>query len=152
MKYKIAVCDDEEQQIQYLAALARDWANGSGKKAVIRPFFSAEEFLFQYEDEKDYDVLLLDIEMGNTNGVELAKRIREENDAVQIVFITGYPDFIAEGYEPQVYGRAPPHRQCCPQGYAAPPLQCAEKSHAPSCADSPLPCPEPDSASPGSQA
>ena len=99
MKYKIAVCDDEEQQIQYLAALARDWANGSGKKAVIRPFFSAEEFLFQYEDEKDYDVLLLDIEMGNTNGVELAKRIREENDAVQIVFITGYPDFMAEGYE-----------------------------------------------------
>lgn len=99
MKYKIAVCDDEEQQIQYLTFLVRDWAESSGKKAVIRPFFSAEEFLFQYEDEKDYDILLLDIEMGNTNGVELAKRIRQENDAVQIVFITGYPDFIAEGYE-----------------------------------------------------
>ncbi|MDE7266103.1 MAG: response regulator transcription factor, partial [Lachnospiraceae bacterium] len=93
------VCDDEEQQIQYLTSLVRDWAENSGRKAVVRPFFSAEEFLFQYEDEKDYDILLLDIEMGNINGVELAKRIREENDGVQIVFITGYPDFIAEGYE-----------------------------------------------------
>lgn len=33
------------------------------------------------------------------NGVELAKRIRKENDAVQIIFITGYTDYIAEGYE-----------------------------------------------------
>lgn len=99
MKYKIAICDDEEQQIQYLAVLVKEWAENSGRMVNIRPFFSAEEFLFRYEDEKDYDILLLDIEMGDTSGVELAKRIREENDSVQIVFITGYPDFIAEGYE-----------------------------------------------------
>lgn len=99
MRYKIAICDDEEAQIQYLAALVRDWAAHSGRMVSIRPFFSAEEFLFQYEEEKDYDILLLDIEMRNTSGVELAKRIREENEAVQIVFITGYPDYIAQGYE-----------------------------------------------------
>lgn len=33
------------------------------------------------------------------NGVELAKRIRKENDVVQIIFITGYTDYIAECYE-----------------------------------------------------
>ena len=33
------------------------------------------------------------------SGIELAKRIRKENDAVQIIFITGYTDYIAEGYE-----------------------------------------------------
>ena len=99
MKYKIAVCDDEAEQVDYLSALVGDWAECCGKRVSIRPFYSAEEFLFQYEEEKDYDILLLDIEMRNTSGVELARRIREENDAVQIVFITGYPDFIAEGYE-----------------------------------------------------
>ena len=31
--------------------------------------------------------------------VDLAKTIRETNDPVQIIFITGFPDFIAEGYE-----------------------------------------------------
>lgn len=99
MRYKIAICDDERQQLQYLAALARDWAKHSGRTVNIRPFLSAEEFLFHYEDEKDYDILLLDIEMGDMDGVELAKRVREEDYFPQIVFVTGYPDFIAEGYE-----------------------------------------------------
>ena len=37
--------------------------------------------------------------MGAMDGVELAKRLRKTNDTVQIVFITGYSDYIAEGYE-----------------------------------------------------
>ena len=37
--------------------------------------------------------------MGEVNGIELAQRIRLEDSRVQIVFITGFPDFMAEGYE-----------------------------------------------------
>ena len=44
-------------------------------------------------------MLLLDIEMGGMNGVELARRIRRENEIIQIIFITGYSDYIAEGYD-----------------------------------------------------
>ena len=50
-------------------------------------------------DDKAWDILLLDIEMGAMDGVSLAKKIRQENELVQIVFITGFPDFMAEGYE-----------------------------------------------------
>ena len=50
MKYKIAVCDDEAEQVDYLSALVRDWAECCGKRVSIRPFYSAEEFLFQYEE------------------------------------------------------------------------------------------------------
>ena len=39
--------------------------------------------------KKDFDVLLLDIEMAGMDGVELAKTIRRDNDAVQIIFVTG---------------------------------------------------------------
>ena len=37
--------------------------------------------------------------MGDMDGVTMARCIRKENAAVQIVFITGYSDYIAEGYE-----------------------------------------------------
>ena len=37
--------------------------------------------------------------MGAMDGVSLAKRVRKDNEAVQIVFVTGYSDYIAEGYE-----------------------------------------------------
>ena len=60
---------------------------------------SAESFLFHYAEESDYDILLLDIEMGKINGIELARRIRHDNETIQIVFTTGYYDFISEGYE-----------------------------------------------------
>lgn len=44
-------------------------------------------------------MLLLDVEMGAMDGVTMAKRVRRESGTIQIVFITGYSDYIAEGYE-----------------------------------------------------
>ncbi len=62
-------------------------------------YASAERFLFHYAEDKDYDILLLDVEMGAMDGVTMAKQVRRDNEAVQIVFITGYSDYIADGYD-----------------------------------------------------
>ena len=97
--YKIAICDDTEIDRNFIKDIVTDWANKSGVKPDIHMFPSAEEFLFEYEDCKDYQILLLDIEMGQMDGVSLAKELRKTNDSAQIVFITGYSDYIAEGYE-----------------------------------------------------
>lgn len=99
MTYKTAVCDDSAADRKYLSDLVRQWARSAGHTVTIAEFPSAESFLFHYAEEKDYDILLLDIEMGNMDGITMARRLRRENDTVQIVFITGYSDYIAEGYE-----------------------------------------------------
>ncbi len=99
MEYKAAICDDEPAELQYLSGLVRSWARQGGNSVSLSLFPSGEAFWFQYEEEKDFDLLLLDIEMGEMNGVELARRIRRENADVQILFITAWPDFMAEGYE-----------------------------------------------------
>jgi len=99
MKFKFAICDDEQTQIEYVTSLASSWSEREGHTCEVRSFPSAEAFLFAYEDDTSYDILLLDIEMDRMNGVDLAKTIRLSNNTVQIVFITGFPDFIAEGYE-----------------------------------------------------
>lgn len=99
MKYKIAICDDSDTDRQYVLNMVNRWAVGAGHVVHTDTFLSAENFLFHYAEESDYDILLLDIEMGDMDGVPLAKRLRKENDTVQIVFITGYSDYISEGYE-----------------------------------------------------
>lgn len=99
MKYKTAICDDSDADRQYILNMLNRWAAYAGHAVHTDTFTSAESFLFHYADESDYDILLLDIEMGGMSGVDLAKEIRRINDAVQIIFITGFPDFIAEGYE-----------------------------------------------------
>ncbi len=96
---RIAICDDEQKQIEYLTSLVSSWGNKTSVTCTIDTFQSAESFLFDYAEDKNRDILLLDIEMGGMNGVDLAKTIRQTNDTVQIIFITGFPDFIAEGYE-----------------------------------------------------
>ncbi len=99
MEYTIAICDDAEIDRENLGGLVLRWAEASGNRVRVDGFPSAESFLFAYAEKKDYDILLLDIEMGAMDGVTMAKRLRRENDTVQIVFITGYSDYIAEGYD-----------------------------------------------------
>ena len=99
MAYRIAVCDDSAADREYTASLVRAWAAETGSQIHISLFSSGENFLFRAEDEGSFDILLLDIEMGAMDGVALAKKLRQKNETLQIVFITGYSDYIAEGYE-----------------------------------------------------
>lgn len=99
MYLKIALCDDSPADRAYLAGLAEQWAAAAGHTVQLSAFDSAEQFLFAYAEKNDYDILLLDVEMGAMDGVTMARRLRAENDLIQIVFITGYSDYIAEGYE-----------------------------------------------------
>lgn len=99
MKYKIAICDDEQNQIEYITSIVASWSAHEGHGCEIRTFASAEAFLFEYEEDKAYDILLLDVEMKNMNGIELAKRIRKDNNRAEIIFITSHFEFVGEGYE-----------------------------------------------------
>lgn len=99
MQYKIAICDDSDVDRQYVLNMVRAWAAAAGHLVHTDAFASAESFLFHYAQESDYDILLLDIEMGAMDGVTMAKQLRKSNDTVQIIFITGYSDYISEGYE-----------------------------------------------------
>ena len=65
MKFKIAICDDEQNQIDYIASIVASWSAHAGHNCEIRTFASAEAFLFEYEDDKAFGILLLDIEMEN---------------------------------------------------------------------------------------
>ena len=82
---RIAVIDDRPPDRDYIAALVSRWAKDRDTAVTAVPFPSAEAFLFDYSEDKNFDILLLDIEMGAINGVELAKNVRKENDAVQMV-------------------------------------------------------------------
>lgn len=99
MEIRVALCDDEETVREYLSRLLEEWKERQNDQLQIEYFESAESFLFQYEEDKRWQFLILDIEMGKMNGVELAKKVREHNKEVQILFVTGYMDYISDGYE-----------------------------------------------------
>lgn len=99
MTYKIAICDDQKTELESISTLVERWSQQTQKKVNIATFPSAESFLFDYAEHKDYDILLLDVEMQELSGIDLAKQIRRENKRVEIVFITSHFEFAGEGYE-----------------------------------------------------
>lgn len=99
MPCRIAICDDDPAAVTIMTELTKTWAGARELSLHLETFPSAEAFLFHYAEDKDFDILLLDIEMGKMDGVTMARQIRRENETVQIIFVTGYSDYIAEGYE-----------------------------------------------------
>ncbi len=96
---RIAVIDDQPADRDYIAALVSRWAKDRAETAVPIPFPSAESFLFAYSEDRDFDILLLDIEMSGEDGISLAKRLRQEGCAAEIVFVTSHFELAGEGYE-----------------------------------------------------
>ena len=99
MEIKIAICDDEHQQTAYIKTLVSKWASINNITITVDMFESAERFKSAWNENKTFDILLLDIEMGGQNGVELAKEIRQADTKLAIIFITGFADYMAEGYD-----------------------------------------------------
>lgn len=99
MTYKIIITDDSAADTAFLRTLANQWATERQVTAEITAYSSAQAFLYRWEEDQTGDLLLLDIEMPGIDGVTLAKTVRQGNKSVGIVFVTGYSDYIAEGYE-----------------------------------------------------
>lgn len=58
---------------------------------------TAEELLTDWSET--IDIVLLDIQMENLNGMDTARRIRELNSTVIIMFITNMLSYAIEGYQ-----------------------------------------------------
>lgn len=96
---KIAVIEDIPSHRELLISYIKKWSEKKKTKLLLKPFETAESFLFQWEEEADFDVLFVDIQMSGMNGMEMAKKIRDRDKNIIIIFTTGIADYIEEGYE-----------------------------------------------------
>lgn len=95
----IAICDDETEQAEAIRRIVATWEKEHPIGGQIDLFSSAEAFWFAYQENRNYDILLLDVEMRAMSGIELAKRLRASGCHAEIIFITSHYEFVGEGYE-----------------------------------------------------
>ena len=50
-----------------------------------------------------FDIIILDIEMGGVNGLEVAERIRRSDENAMLIFLTGHSEFAIDGYTVNAY-------------------------------------------------
>lgn len=94
---KIAICDDEEYYVLKIKELLKRCYTDDYKMHLFE-FKSGEDFLGGFEPGK-YDIIILDIEMNELNGLDVAKEIRASDNMVIIAFLTSHQEFAVDGYE-----------------------------------------------------
>lgn len=96
---KIGICEDEKEMQDLIENHLQNLLKNREYK--IEKYISGEELL--QANFEDIDILLLDIQMGKLSGMDTARRIREVNSKMEIIFITSLIDYVQEGYEVRAY-------------------------------------------------
>lgn len=94
---RIAIVDDIAQERALLRARLDEALMKHGVQAEIVEFERGEAFL-QAASQQPFEVVFLDIFMGGTNGVEIAKQLREFDKDCMIVFSTTSTDYALEAF------------------------------------------------------
>ncbi|MDR0513886.1 MAG: LytTR family DNA-binding domain-containing protein [Coriobacteriaceae bacterium] len=101
---RIAICEDVQVQREELVRVVKKWATANAEPLVVREYKNADAFFFGLEAEGLFDILFLDIDMGEgQSGIEVAQRVRKLSDKSVIVFTTAFEEHVFSGYKVQAY-------------------------------------------------
>lgn len=105
MFLNIAICDDELSEVKTIEDYITTFSVQSGIEFKVNKYTNGNKLLGSYNgNPSKYDVIFLDVEMPEINGIEIAEQIRKIPDRnVLIVFITSYPEYMQDSFDVQAY-------------------------------------------------
>ena len=104
----IAICDDESATVQSNRQIAEDCLKQCGSAGEIAAYTHSGNLLYDItEDGFFFDLILLDIEMPGSTGMELAGKIRPFLPNVKIIFITSHVEYAIDAFELSVFRYVP---------------------------------------------
>ena len=99
----IAVCDDEELILCVIAEAIKNILTQKDFIGEIDTFSSGKELLRALERKK-YALLFLDIDMVDSDGIALAKKLRNENNDADIIFVSNREDRVFDSFSVHPFG------------------------------------------------
>lgn len=100
--YKIAVCDDEELQLERIYNMVNDNFEKLECVFEISKFIYPKHFI-EANYLNNFDVVFLDIDMPEMNGFDVAKHINTKSSNTIIVFVTSRDDLVFESFKVQPF-------------------------------------------------
>ena len=97
MPYHIAIVEDEQEYVATLREYLSRFAAENGLQFQVSAFTNAITFLENYKG--NYTIVLMDIRMPYMNGMTAARRLRELDTDVGLIFITSLSQYAISGYE-----------------------------------------------------
>lgn len=96
---KIAVCDDEQFYRDRIHTLLCSYLEAHSLTAAVDLYSSGKEFLCETANLVKYDVVFLDINMAEVDGIRTAYEMRSYHSETCIVLVTAFMNYVLEGYK-----------------------------------------------------
>lgn len=93
---RIAICEDEKSIAEKVAGCVNGFMKTAAADYCVDMFMCGGEFL---KTDMLYDLLFLDCELPDMNGLELARQIRKRSIDTTIIFVTAYDAYVYESFE-----------------------------------------------------
>jgi DNA-binding LytR/AlgR family response regulator len=93
---QIAIVEDEQQMRCHLADYVKRYEAQSNERFNVSLFSDGAEIVYEYK--ASYDIIFMDIQMDHMDGFSAAKRIREMDADVILIFITNMANYAIRGY------------------------------------------------------
>ena len=91
----IAICDDEEVFVEKIRSEARTVLETQDEDFEIFCYTDGNKLLADYEAKK-FDLVLLDIDMPDVDGFEVAEKLSDYSDEIKLVFTSSYENLVFE--------------------------------------------------------
>lgn len=99
--YRIAICDDEQQIRKLLEKKILDYAMQNDMDYRIQVYENGKELIDRFDEQTD--ILFLDIEMPQMNGMEAAAQLRKQHKQVKIIFLSAFREYVFESFKVQAF-------------------------------------------------
>lgn len=94
---RIAIVEDEPTERDRIKVYLEEIAQEDQTQFEIEQYSSGMAFVMR--GMKDYDLVLMDIDMPNLNGIETAKALRKVDQSATLIFVTNMAQYAISGYE-----------------------------------------------------
>ncbi len=96
---KIALCDDQLAHIELLKPYVDEFFRIKEMDIEFFEFLSGESIL---KSEENFDIIFLDIELGDTTGIDVANQLKSRNSNSVIIVVTSYAEYLDDAMDLQV--------------------------------------------------
>lgn len=100
--YNIAVIEDNDREYESTESHLTRFAGEKGLEFRVARYRNAEMFLNNYRPS--HDIVLMDIMLPGMNGMAAARRLREYDPNVLLIFLTNMSGYAIRGYEVNALG------------------------------------------------
>ncbi len=105
---RIAVCDDDKTVVQSNKEITENCLKQCGSMGNIEVYTTSSNLLGDItEDKVCFDLILLDIEMPESTGMEIAEKIKPYLPNVKIIFITSHIEYAIDAFELSIFRYVP---------------------------------------------